>query len=261
MKENYEYIKELLEKFYNGESSREEEMKLTAFFASAVELPEDLEADRKVFAALSEAAAFGEAPADLDAKIMAAIDASTEQQSLASAEENHHQPLRRLGNLRYSSTLRRIFIGISAVAAVVALVFLLPFGNEKPVGGNSGQQQLASEKILDTLKNMEIVPVIPTVEELKAESLATAKAEEARQLASATTTPAKGISTKRKSVKKPAVAPEEEYTLSEEEMKAMEMAFAALDNASYMLSYAYGCMENSQERIADTQNMIDRILQ
>lgn len=242
MKKNYDHIKRLLEKFYNGESTPEEEQELSAFFTSAEELPEELEADRKVFAALSEASAFGEAPADLDDNIMAAIDASAAPR-------------------RSASRLRRIFIGISAVAAVVALVLFVPFGGEKPTSVNPAGSQLASEKIIDTLKNMELVPEIPSVEQLAAESLATTKGEETQQLAVATSAPVKMVRSKRKASKKTAPEPEEEYTLSEEEIKAMELAFAALDNASYMLSYAYGCMEDSQERIADTPNMIDRILQ
>lgn len=264
MSMNYEYIRELLDKFYNGETTREEELELTDFFSSAAELPAELEADRKVFAVLAEAQAFAEAPADLDEKIMAAIDASTERHLLASVEEPapyHHQPLLRLGNLRYSSTLCRIFIGVSAVAAVVALVLLLPFGNETPMGGNPAGQQLASEKILDTLKNMEIIPEIPPVEELAANNIAQANADE--NVAPEVKTPAqpKIARAKRKSVKKSEPAPEEEYTLSEEEIRALEIASSALGNASQKLAYAYNCIEECQTSILESDRILNRILE
>lgn len=261
MKTNYEYIKGLLEKFYNAETTREEELELTDFFRSATDLPAELEADRKMFAVLAEAQSFAEAPADLDAKIMSAIDASTKQTPQASAEETDHQPLRRLGNLRYSSKLRRIFIGISAVAAVVALVLLLPFGNEKPVSGNSGQQQLASEKILDTLKNMEIIPEIPSVEELAANNIAQVQTQKETQQVINTPTQPKIARAKRKAVRKPKAEPEEEYTLSEEEIQALEMAYSALGNASYMLAYASECIEESNSGIAESSQIINRILE
>lgn len=260
MKTNYEYIKGLLEKFYNAETTREEELELTDFFRSATDLPAELEADRKMFAVLAEAQSFAEAPADLDAKIMSAIDASTKQTPQASAEETDHQPLRRLGNLRYSSKLRRIFIGISAVAAVVALVLLLPFGNEKPAGDNTGPQ-LASEKILDTLKNMEIIPEIPSVEELAANSVAQAQAEENAQPAVTTPKQPKIAHAKHKEVRKSKAVAEEEYTLSEEELQALEMAYSALGNASYMLAYASECIEESNSGIAESSQIINRILE
>ena len=50
-------IRTLLDRWYGGESSPGDETMLTDFFASAGELPPDLEADRALFAAMSEAAA------------------------------------------------------------------------------------------------------------------------------------------------------------------------------------------------------------
>ena len=242
MNMDYEHIRELLDKFYLGETTREEELELTDFFSSATELPAELEADRKVFAVIAEAQAFAEAPADLDAKIMAAIDeASTERHLLASVETtapHHHQSLQRLENLRYSSKLRRIFIGISAVAAVVALVLLLPFGNETPMSVNpAGQQQLAVNNV------------------------APAQAEEEIQQVTSAPEQPKIARAKRKAVKKSKVVPEEEYTLSEEEIQALEMAYSALGNASYMLAYASECIEESNSGIAESSQIINRILE
>lgn len=68
-------IRTLLDRWYGGESSPGDETMLTDFFASAVELPPDLEADRALFAAMSEAAAdLPEIPAELDARITEAVE-------------------------------------------------------------------------------------------------------------------------------------------------------------------------------------------
>lgn len=68
-------IRTLLDRWYGGESSPGDERMLTDFFASAVELPPDLESDRALFAAMSEAAAdLPEIPAELDARITSAVE-------------------------------------------------------------------------------------------------------------------------------------------------------------------------------------------
>lgn len=71
-------IRLLLEKFYDGATSCEEEQLLKDFFAQEVDLPEDLEADRSVFATLSEvedeAVPAIEIPEDLESEINAIID-------------------------------------------------------------------------------------------------------------------------------------------------------------------------------------------
>lgn len=68
-------IRTLLDRWYGGESSPGDERMLSEFFASAGELPPDLEAARALFAAMSEAAAdFPEIPAGLDARITSAVE-------------------------------------------------------------------------------------------------------------------------------------------------------------------------------------------
>lgn len=242
----YEHIKELLDKFYNAETTPEQERELKDFFSSASDLPMELEADRKVFALLSQAESFGEAPADLDSKIMAAIDASDTQNNATVS--------------RSKSKLRRIFIGISAAAAVVALVLTLPFGNEKPVTDNHVHQQLASEKIMDSLKNLELIPEIPPVNELAVINTAQAKGDETVLTAASSPKQSKISSKKHNKAKKSQPEDEETYTLSEEDMKALEMAYLALDNAAQMLSYASGCIEESNNGIAESSQLLSRFL-
>jgi len=48
-----EHIKILLEKYYSGTSTLEEERMLSAFFTSGAEIPMEMEADRKVFELLA----------------------------------------------------------------------------------------------------------------------------------------------------------------------------------------------------------------
>lgn len=239
---NYEHIRKLLEKFYNAETTRAEELELTDFFSSAADLPADLEADRKVFAVMAEAQTFAEAPADLDAKIMSAVDASAAPR-------------------RSGLNLRRIFISISAVAAVVALVLLLPFGQDKHAGGNPAGSQLASDKLMDTLKSLEIIPDIPSANQLTANSDPHTTVNQTVQPAVETTAQPNIARAKRKAVKKQKPETEEEYTLSEEELKGLEMALTALNNASEKLAYAYECVDESNSRFSEIPQIAGRILQ
>ncbi len=65
-------IKLLLQRYYDGETSEQEERQLKEFFASN-DVPEDMQADKKMF---EELMSFGEPemPEELNARISAAID-------------------------------------------------------------------------------------------------------------------------------------------------------------------------------------------
>lgn len=242
---NYEYIKDLLDKYYRGETTPAEDQELSEFFLSATNLPEELEDDRRLFAALADAESFGSAPADLDSKIMKVIDAS-----IAMEYPAH----RKSGRL-----IRRIFIAVSA-AAVIALLMLIPLRIGNSGVNSSSQSSIASTKIADTIRNMEIIPQIP---DMTSESAAIAQAPEssahtANLTASAAQPQASGSKTG--AYKKRKTVPAEQYAFSEEELKAMEMAFLALNDAAQKLGYAYGCIEESQDCISETQDMLNQIL-
>lgn len=71
MRDDYKYIRVILERYYQGTSSDEEEKKLIDFFMNEKDIPSDLEPDQRLFVSM---AADPEAPADLSRKIMAEVD-------------------------------------------------------------------------------------------------------------------------------------------------------------------------------------------
>lgn len=63
------HIKQLLEKFYEGTTSREEEELLERYFTEHEKIPGELAADRELFTSLSSLHRPVDVPADLDEKI------------------------------------------------------------------------------------------------------------------------------------------------------------------------------------------------
>lgn len=72
--DEYKEIRILLERWYAGDTSPDDESQLMAFFRDAGELPPDLETDRQLFSALDSAAMENvELPADVSERIDAAV--------------------------------------------------------------------------------------------------------------------------------------------------------------------------------------------
>lgn len=71
-----ENIRHLLDRYYNGDASPEEIRRIKSYFASAADIPADLEADRRIFAAMSGIDDI-EVPAQLESDIRAAIAAQS----------------------------------------------------------------------------------------------------------------------------------------------------------------------------------------
>lgn len=67
-------IRELLEKFYEGATSREEEIRLRKFFRSATNLSADFQADKELFNSMDSLDQEVNIPPDLDEKISSALD-------------------------------------------------------------------------------------------------------------------------------------------------------------------------------------------
>lgn len=101
-------IKELLRKYYAGETSPEEETRLSDLLEAAAELPEELEADKAMFCALKNGVEEAEAPEWLEARISEAID---KRQTLST-------PSFRGRSVRWV----RIVTAISAAAAILLLI-------------------------------------------------------------------------------------------------------------------------------------------
>jgi hypothetical protein len=71
--ESIEEIRKMLERFYRGETSLEEEKMLQEYFAST-SVPAELIPDRDLFQSFDEGEEAFEVPADLNQKILASID-------------------------------------------------------------------------------------------------------------------------------------------------------------------------------------------
>jgi hypothetical protein len=72
---NEEELKRLIEKYYNGESTEEEESTLRDFFRKN-NIPEGYEAEKLIFSYYAESAEVPEPSIDFEARILAGIDAS-----------------------------------------------------------------------------------------------------------------------------------------------------------------------------------------
>lgn len=122
MKNDLQHIRKLLELYYEGETTQEQERQLGEYFETADEVPADMEADRELFAALKSL----RIPAGLEKQLSEAIDAKA-----ADSRERHFSPLRRWVAAVSS-------VAVIAILAVAGLLVLKPFAEasieEEPAG-------------------------------------------------------------------------------------------------------------------------------
>lgn len=76
-----EYIRNLLNRFYSGETSKREEMELENFFMEVSQLPEDLLSDQELFRSMAGLKEQVEVPSDLNAKLIDRLDAAARSES------------------------------------------------------------------------------------------------------------------------------------------------------------------------------------
>jgi hypothetical protein len=109
----YNDIREILNRWYDGQSTPAEQQRLADFFARDRELPADLEMEREMFRAMAEAGEeCAEMPHDVSERINAAIEAEM-------AEER--------GPQRKGFGWRRRAMTACAAAACMAVVLTIPF--------------------------------------------------------------------------------------------------------------------------------------
>lgn len=109
----YNDIREILNRWYDGQSTPAEQQRLADFFATDRELPADLEMEREMFRAMTEAGEdYAEMPHDVSERINAAIEAEM-------AEER--------GPQRKGFGWRRRAMTACAAAACMAVVLTIPF--------------------------------------------------------------------------------------------------------------------------------------
>lgn len=120
----YNDIREILNRWYDGNTTPAEQQRLADFFATDRELPADLEMEREMFRAMAEAGEdYAEMPVEVSEHITAALE----------AEMSGERSLRRKG-----SGWRRRAMTACAAAACMAMILTIPFlkSNDKAMIGD-----------------------------------------------------------------------------------------------------------------------------
>lgn len=233
------YIKDLLEKFYEGTSSQEEDNILSEFFNSGENIPQAMEADRRVFAVLSDPSKYAMLPADLQEKIMEAVDNSPITKTVTGTS---------LRRKRFS----RISIASFAVAAAVIAFFMLaPFSTGVKTDTVHAPNQLASSSYNDT------VDTNINLSEPVAEQEGKEVAEDVDSSTRKNNSIGKGIKTQpHRAVAKATITSETVPELTEEEQLAFEAGMKALARAGEQMAYASDRLESTDESLRNIYSTI-----
>ena len=165
----YNDIREILNRWYDGNTTPAEQQRLADFFATDMELPADLEMEREMFRAMAEAGEdYAEMPVEVSEHITAALE----------AEMSGERSLRRKG-----FGWRRRAMTACAAAACMAMILTIPFlkSNDKAMIGDKAGMAVsetpdARRASTDTMLFM--TPELPR-------AVAPAVEKESRKLASA----------------------------------------------------------------------------
>lgn len=233
MKKNFEYIRALLTKFYDAETSFEEEELLADFFSRNTNLPEDLKADKSVFDSLRSGFEDVKTPENLDEKIMAAIDSDLNIR-------RHESECQRNKRLTW-----KIVSALTAAAAVIAIVIMVP-GTSDLISEDTHEGQLAAVTSSDTARMIQEEAANSICEDPKGIKMAKPNMEDVNDMkepAKANHNPQNGFSYKNEK------HPTEEDHISEEELKALHEGLSMLAKAGRKIAYA-------KERINDTEQTV-----
>lgn len=232
MTTDIKHIKSLLEKYYEGMTTPEEEKTLTEYFSSATDIPEELEADRKLFAVLGDTSGYADVPADLDARIMAAVDNTT------GAKE---KPTRR----RFSwITVTGI---AAAAAAIVVFLTVIPYPTDITMETDSvtlartqtpaNQPEETSEQVVtDTEKKAEEKEEHKTVIQ-PSQTMRRVKNQAVAQTAATTAT-------------------DSVCMLSDEELRTLRAGMKALARAQKSIAQASQCIESTDRGLREIYTTI-----
>ncbi len=256
MKTDYSYIRELLDKFYEGTSTSDEEIILSGFFSNTSDLPEEFKADRQVFQAMEESLESTSIPPDLEQKILKSIDIKIS-----------NGPGRQSKAIHMRKLIRRTLI-ITSAAAVFILIFMIPF-----IAGIGDDMQAEKNLIAHTdtisLDNNHDETAALTSEsnvsgDIASETPSDSENQGKTYMAASKTTCQVG-SSKHTSKNHESIAPatgKEEITLSEEEIKAINLGLSALAKAGRQLAYTQECIETTDravdKSISEIKNALDK---
>ena len=165
----YNDIREILNRWYDGQSTPAEQQRLADFFATDRELPADLEMEREMFRAMTEAGEdYAEMPHDVSERINAAIEAEM-------AEER--------GPQRKGFGWRRRAVTACAAAACMAVVLTIPFlkSDDKAMVGDKAGMALSETPDAGPVSTDTMLFMTPE----QPRAVAPAVEKESRKLASA----------------------------------------------------------------------------
>lgn len=165
----YDDIREILNRWYDGNTTPAEQQRLADFFATDRELPADLEMEREMFRAMAEAGEdYAEMPVEVSERITAALE----------AEMAGERVERRKG-----FGWRRRAMTACAAAACMAMILTIPFlkSNDKAMVGDKAGMALSETpdvRPVSTDTMLFMTPELPR-------TVAPAVEKESRKLASA----------------------------------------------------------------------------
>lgn len=199
----YNDIREILNRWYDGNTTPAEQQRLADFFATDRELPSDLEMEREMFRAMTEAGEdYAEMPHDVSERINAAIEAEM-------AGER--------GPQRKGFGWRRRAMTACAAAACMAVVLTIPFlkSSDKAMVGDKPGMALSETPDAGPISTDTMLFMTPE----QPRAVAPAVEKESRKLASAQK------KSSRKAVKcKPVETDDDDLYLSEEEEERLVAA-------------------------------------
>lgn len=199
----YNDIREILNRWYDGNTTPAEQQRLADFFATDRELPADLEMEREMFRAMTEAGEdYAEMPHDVSERINAAIEAEM-------AGER--------GPQRKGFGWRRRAMTACAAAACMAMILTIPFlkSSDKAMVGDKPGMALSETPDAGPISTDTMLFMTPE----QPRAVAPAVEKESRKLASAQK------KSSRKAVKcKPVETDDDDLYLSEEEEERLVAA-------------------------------------
>lgn len=199
----YNDIREILNRWYDGNTTPAEQQRLADFFATDRELPADLEMEREMFRAMAEAGEdYAEMPVEVSERITAALE----------AEMSGEKSLRRKG-----FGWRRRAMTACAAAACMAMVLTIPFlkSSDKAMVGDKPGMALSETPDAGPISTDTMLFMTPE----QPRAVAPAVEKESRKLASAQK------KSSRKAVKcKPVETDDDDLYLSEEEEERLVAA-------------------------------------
>lgn len=206
----YNDIREILNRWYDGNTTPAEQQRLADFFARDRELPADLEMEREMFRAMTEAGEeYAEMPHEVSERINAAIEAEM-------AEER--------GPQRKGFGWRRRAMTACAAAACMAVVLTIPFlkSDDKAMVGDKPGMALSETPDAGPISTDTMLFMTPE----QPRAVAPAIEKESRKLASAQKKASRHDKASRHAVKRKPVETysDDDLYLSEEEEERLVAA-------------------------------------